>query len=428
MAQSSDSAAPTLVFERLAEIAVGATAQIQLCRVTEGPRAGQFVVVKRLHPHVAEDPQFVDMFRDEAWMTAALENPHVVQVISWGVDEQGAYLAAEFVRGVSLARLMKTVFETGEQFTERQVVYLGFCICDGLAAAHSLRSPNGQLLNLVHRDMTPGNVLLGFDGQVKIADFGLAKARMRLTKTLTGLLKGQPHYMAPEQIKSLPIDGRTDIFAFGVVLYELFAGRRPWNAQSDLEAMRATLEQNPAPLDEHRPSIDKALVKLVDKCLQKDPAARFQTADVLRDEFSKWLQAHGYREDNDIALARFVRRNAMRQMRWFDRAMAGHFAKGPATDLEQSDTVAASPQGRGRPGAAISVPPSAPIGGSEPPPGNGVDWAEEEGPTLIQPDQKGKGVLRKLTAGLRRGSRPRGSGRRRLPTAPTRPAVALDGL
>ena len=189
-----------LEFELLAEIALGGSARVELCRVTNGPRRGDLVAVKRLLPHVADDPQFVDMFRDEVWMTSALRHPHVVEVVGWGQDGDGPWLAVELVRGVSLQRLMKTVFETGERFTERMVVYTARCVCDGLAAAHSLQSATGEHLNVVHRDLTPGNILLGFDGQVKVADFGLAKAKQRVTKTLTGFLKGKPLYMSPEQV------------------------------------------------------------------------------------------------------------------------------------------------------------------------------------------------------------------------------------
>lgn len=316
-----------LSFELLAEIAVGQTARVELCRVVDGPLEGELVAVKRLHPHIADDPEFVDMFRDEVWMTAALKHPHVVEVVGWGQDAVGPWLAVEFVRGVSLQRLMKTVFETGERFTERMVVYLARCICDGLVEAHSLRTATGQRLNLVHRDLTPGNILLGFDGQVKITDFGLAKAKQRLTKTLTGLLKGQPQYMSPEQVQGGVLDGRSDIFALGVVLFELFGGRRPWNASTDLDAMRAITDEPPGDLLTLRPRIDTALVEVVNRCLDKDREKRWQSAIELRERFDEWLHAHGYRSDNHVSLARFVRRNAMRQMRWFERATGGEFAE-----------------------------------------------------------------------------------------------------
>ena len=313
-----------LVFDVLAEVAAGTTARIELCRI-KAPvdRAGRLVAVKRLHKHIAEDKAFADMFFDEVWMTAALHHPNVVDVAGWGSDNDGTYLAVELVQGVSLARLMKTVFETGEMFSERMVVYLGNSICAGLAAAHQLRAQNGEMLHLVHRDLTPGNVLVGFNGQIKIADFGLAKAKQRVTKTLTGTLKGHPQYMAPEMARGVAIDHRADLFSLGVVLFELFAGQHPWPGSNELEIIRVMTTAAPKDLMTLRPKLDRELANVVNRLLEKDPAARFQSADEARARLLTWLDAHGYAEGNDEALGRFVRRNAMRQMRWFERAIAG---------------------------------------------------------------------------------------------------------
>lgn len=313
-----------IAFQALAEIAVGDTARVDLCRASSGPRAGQLLAVKRLHPHIANEPAFANQFMDEVWMTAALRHPNVVEVAGWGTDEQGMYLAVELVQGVSLARLMKTVFETGEMFTERMVVFIAQRICRGLSTAHKLRGPDGELLHLVHRDLSPGNVLISFSGDVKIADFGLAKAKLRLTQTVTGILKGQPQYMAPEQARARrEIDARADLFSLGVLLFELFAGRPPWVAETEYAVVQVMLTQPPGDLRELRPRIDKELVAIVTRCLERDPNARFQSADEVLARLDNWLETHGYNEGNEDSLARFVRRNAMRQMRWFERAVAG---------------------------------------------------------------------------------------------------------
>jgi serine/threonine-protein kinase len=413
MVQPSKAPLGELRFDRLAEIAVGETASVELCRVRAGPSKGQLVAVKRLHRHIAEDPQFLAMFRDEVWMSAALKHENVVGVTGWGNDEHGLYLAVELVRGVSMARLMKTVFETGERFTERQVVFLGKCICDGLAAAHSLRSETGEHLHLVHRDLTPGNVLLSFDGKVKITDFGLAKAKQRLTRTLTGLLKGQPQYMSPEQIRSQPLDGRSDIFALGVVLFELFSGHRPWQAANDLDAMRAASEKPHANLLELRPKIDKALVEVVNLCLEKDPASRYQSAAELSKRFDDWLVAHGYRDENDRSLGRFVRRNAMRQMRWFDRAVRGDFAGDEASATQEQPSRPPPPaesatradvkrsasvtQATRASGAVSEDGPTRRVSHDD------IDWGDD-GPTLIQ---KGESAKESIRRALDKGRPPR---------------------
>lgn len=309
-----------LTFKVLAEIADGETATVELCRVTSGPSEGRLVAVKRLHPHLAGDPAFVDQFRDEMWLTAALRHPNVVEVVGWGSDDRGLYLAVELVQGVSLARLMKTIFDTGEAFTERMVVFMLRQICRGLVKAHALKSPSGEPLNLVHRDLTPGNILCSFQGDVKIADFGLAKAKQRLTKTMTGIIKGQLEYISPEQALGKDIDARADVFSLGVMLFELFAGRRPWTGSNDMELAQQLMTAPPADLFKLRPKIHRELVDIVNKCLEKDPKKRFQTVAEILARFDEWLSSHGYMEDNEEALGRFVRRNAMRQMSWFERA------------------------------------------------------------------------------------------------------------
>lgn len=345
-----------LTFKVLADIADGETATVELCRVTSGPSEGRLVAVKRLHPHLAGDPAFVDQFRDEMWLTAALRHPNVVEVVGWGSDDQGLYLAVELVQGVSLARLMKTIFDTGEAFTERMVVFILRQICRGLVKAHALKSPSGEPLNLVHRDLTPGNILCSFQGDVKIADFGLAKAKQRLTKTMTGIIKGQLEYISPEQALGKEIDARADVFSLGVMTFELFAGRRPWVGSNDMELAQQLMTAPPADLAKLRPKIHRELVDIVNKCLEKDPKKRFQTVAEILARFDEWLSSHGYMDDNEEALGRFVRRNAMRQMAWFERA----------TTVNPQD-----PQGKllgSLPGPSLPTMRSSPVPAGEAPP------------------------------------------------------------
>lgn len=401
-----DPRVPGVAFELLAEIATGPTARVELCRVVSPAQiAGKLVAVKRLHPHIAEDPQFASMFVDEVWMTAALDSDNVARVVGWGNDPEGTYLAVELVEGVSLARLMKTVFETGEAFTERMVVFLGSEICAGLSAAHALTAPNGEHLRLVHRDLTPGNVLLGFDGAVKIADFGLAKAKQRVTKTLTGLLKGHPHYMAPEQARQGELDGRADLFSLGVVLFELFTGRHPWEGATELEVFRVMGSEPPTDILSLRPKLDKELAFVVSRLLERDLARRFRAASEVRERLELWLYSHGYKDDGRDSLARFVRRNAMRQMRWFERAVAGEFlaeaqraktrgappqrASGPArggTQLTSRTAATVSPGRRRfrRERDEVADTEKAPAQ-AEPFPDAGQDWGEEHVPTEVKP-------------------------------------------
>ncbi|WP_438020186.1 protein kinase [Sorangium sp. So ce315] len=346
MSRLPEPAPAALSLQFLAEIASGATTRVDLCRSVGPHRPGELLAVKRLHPHFAEDPTVSTRFFDEVRTTAALKHPNVVEVAGWGTDEQGWYFAVELVQGVSLARLMKTVFDTGEVFSERLVVYIGATLCRGLGAAHELRSPSGELLNLVHRDLTPGNVLVGFQGEVKIADFGLAKSSLRVMTTAVGARRRVTNYMAPEQARGGPADKRSDLFSLGVVLYELFSGKHPWPSSSDYELLRALTTQPAADLRELRPKIDKELVAIVMCCLERDASSRFQSADDILARLEGWLRSHGYLEGNEEALGRFVRRNAMRQMRWFERAVSGGFAgvdKAPRPSLSTTTSIPRRP-------------------------------------------------------------------------------------
>jgi serine/threonine protein kinase len=311
-----------LAFEHVAHLAVGTTANVELCRVVQGEHVGKLAAVKRLLPQMAGDPDFVSMFRDEMWMASALRHPNVAEVLGWGEDEHGLYLAVEFVRGVSLLRLMKSVMTTGEAFNERLIVYLAARVCAGLAAAHELRAPSGEFLNLVHRDLTPGNILTAFDGDVKISDFGLAKAKQRVTQTAIGVTKGELAYMSPEQVMGQRLDARSDLFALGVVMFEVFTHQRPWQVDTVKDALVGIVQSPHPDMAELCPKVDKALVTMVHRLLSKDPSDRFQSASELQQALENWLHLHGYRDSRD-SLARFVRRNSMRQMRWLERALAG---------------------------------------------------------------------------------------------------------
>ena len=311
-----------LRFEVLAEVAVGATARVDLCR-TVAPINGQLIAVKRLLPELAGDPSSANRFLDEVWMTSALRHPNVVGVMGWGHDDRGAYLAVELVQGVSLERLVKTVVDTREEFPERLVVYICSSIAKGLVAAHELQSNRGEPLGVVHRDLGPSNVLVGFNGDVKIADFGLATAKNRLTQTTSSLPTRSVGHLSPEDLRGEDIDARADIYGLGIILFELITGRPAFTGTDELDTSRNVLSGNiPDPL-RYRPKMDRTLAELMSRCMDKDRARRPASAREISQVLDGWLFSHGYRDDNVEALARFVRRNAMRQMRWFERVIAG---------------------------------------------------------------------------------------------------------
>ncbi len=327
--------AEDLKLVQLADIARGGMGMVQLSRVASGRLNGRFVAVKRLNPAIEQEPEFVNMFLDETWITATINSPHVVKVEAWGRDELGLYLAVELVQGVSLSRLMKESKEMKEPFAERTVAFIMSQICAGLAGAHGLRAETGQLLGVVHRDLTPGNILLGFDGVVKIADFGIAKAEERLTSTRIGMMKGKPAYMAPEQARGGGIDQRADLFALGVVMFELLADRRPWTAKNDLETLIAVSTEEPPDLQSLR-KVHPVFSQIVSKCLKKRPDDRFSSADEIKELLDNWRREKGFDVDDAASLAAFVVRNTPQQQAWFQQALAGGLRQGGVTfsDLE----------------------------------------------------------------------------------------------
>ncbi|NUP11517.1 MAG: serine/threonine protein kinase [Polyangiaceae bacterium] len=319
----------------LADIARGGMGIVQLCRATDGRLSGRALAVKRLNPALEEEPEFVNMFLDETWITATINSPHVVRVEAWGRDAEGLFLAVELVEGVSLSRLIKESKEKQEPFAERTVAQIALQVCDGLIAAHELRGENGATLGLVHRDLTPGNVLVSFDGVVKIADFGIAKAEERLTSTRIGMMKGKPAYMAPEQARGGGIDARADLFALGVVIFELLAGRRPWLGNNDLETLVNVTTKEPPDLAEFRKT-SSIFTEIVTRCLRKNPNERFGSAAEVKDLLDAWRRERGFDRDDRESLAAFVRRNTQMQQAWFREALGGELQSGGVTfmDLE----------------------------------------------------------------------------------------------
>lgn len=338
--------AETIRLIPLAQLAHGGMGTIELARAEGGRRDGQLFAVKRPHDHLAKDPQFVAMFLDEAWMTAALKHPNIINVAAWGTDERGMFLAVELAQGVSLHGLVRSIAQRGEQMPGRMVAFVGSEICAGLAAAHDLRDDEGAKLGLVHRDLTASNVLVTFEGDVKIADFGIAKARARITQTETGTFKGKPGCMAPEQARGQAIDHRADLFSFGVLMFELLAGRRPWIAESMIDLMLEAA-QEPAPdLTTLRADCDPVLASIAHQCLEKDPGGRPSSALEIKTKLDEWRAEKGFIGGERAALAKFIQRTCEPQAEWFKRALKGDFASSATTTFKeieaQSPTTAVS--------------------------------------------------------------------------------------
>ncbi|HEX8698180.1 MAG TPA: serine/threonine-protein kinase, partial [Myxococcaceae bacterium] len=200
------------------------------------------LVVKRILPHMAEDPTFVEMFLSEAKLAAQLNHPNIVQIFDFGEADGAYFLAMEYIDGPNLRVLLKRAVSQGLALPPAVCARLIASACEGLAFAHDFADPGtGELLGLIHRDISPDNVLVSRQGAVKVVDFGIAKAANQSHKTKTGLIKGKIAYMPVEQLQGQQLDRRADVYALGVVLYELLTGHYPFEATTDVSMMQAIL-------------------------------------------------------------------------------------------------------------------------------------------------------------------------------------------
>ncbi|MFO0727352.1 MAG: serine/threonine-protein kinase [Myxococcota bacterium] len=263
-------------------LATGGMAEILLARL-EGP--GGFrrpVVIKRMLPHLARDPVFIELFLDEARIAAGVRHPNVVQVQELHHQGDELFLVMEYLEGESVVALLRALSERGIAVPIPVACFIAAECCAGLRAAHELVDESGRPLHLVHRDVSPDNIFLTYDGVVKLLDFGIAKARDRLAHTRTGHVRGKAAYMSPEQILGEPLDHRSDLFSLGVVLYELLTGRRLFTGDNDLALAKAICEGPIAPPRSLRPEISMPLESVLLRALEKRRGDRFESAGDLR--------------------------------------------------------------------------------------------------------------------------------------------------
>lgn len=263
-------------FELLLEVGYGGMGSVYVGR-REGPGGfHKWVALKTIHPHLAKEEAFVDMFLDEARVAAAMQHPNVAQVFELGEDDGVYYLTMEYLHGEHLGSLLEYA---GDGHDPRLVARIISLAAQGLHHAHEAVDDKGEPLNLVHRDISPQNIFLTYAGHVKVTDFGIARAEGRLLQTTdTGRIKGKCAYMAPEQITAQVTDPRADIFALAVVAWELLAGHRLFASDTDAETLLKIAQADIPALVDSRPDIPPALGAIVAKALERDRERRFDTA------------------------------------------------------------------------------------------------------------------------------------------------------
>ena len=272
------------------QLAVGGMAEIWLA-TTQGPAGFQKdVVIKRILPQFANDATFVEMFLDEARLAASLSHPHIVSIFNLGQDGDSYFIAMEFIEGYDLSRLIVRAKTRGLSIPAHIAVRIVADACAGLDYAHNFVDREGNRVGLVHRDISPHNLLISRNGVVKLVDFGVAKAASSVHKTQTGMVKGKLAYLSPEQIHAKVLDGRSDIFAMGIVLYELLTGERPFGGESELLAISAILNEPHQPMSNFRADLPAGLDAIVARALAKQAQDRFQSAAELERALELWLK------------------------------------------------------------------------------------------------------------------------------------------
>ncbi len=292
-------------YELLLPIASGGMAMVWAARL-KGTRGFQKIVaVKTMLPKLSEDEHFEKMFLDEASLASQIRHPHVVEILDLGEQEGVLFLVMEWIEGVPLNQLMKAARTQGG-LPIPIAVRIIMQACAGLHAAHELRSERGDLVGLVHRDISPQNILVTYDGVAKVVDFGVAKATaLGDGATVAGQIKGKVAYMAPEQVKGGDIDRRVDVFALGIVLYALTTGKHPFRRESEAATMYHICAPQPVlpprkVADRYPPQLEAVVLK----ALAKDPAKRFQTANDMLRALDRLPSQ--YRASTDSEVAQFL--------------------------------------------------------------------------------------------------------------------------
>jgi eukaryotic-like serine/threonine-protein kinase len=260
------------------KLATGGMATVHFGRLLGPVGFSRTVAIKRLHPQFAKDPEFVAMFLDEARLAARIQHPNVVATVDVVARDEELFIVMDYIRGESFSRILRSARKKNLQPPEGFVGAIVAGMLHGLHAAHEATDERGQPLRVVHRDVSPQNLLIGVDGVPRVLDFGVAKAAARIQVTRDGQMKGKLSYMSPEQLSGRPVDRRSDVFASGVVFWEALTGQRLFVGEDATDVLMKILKQQVAPPSSINPLVRPQLDNLVLRALEKDPNARYATA------------------------------------------------------------------------------------------------------------------------------------------------------
>jgi len=271
-------------YRLLQRVAVGGMAEVFKAKRSGVEGFEKVVAVKRILPHLSDNKEFVDMFVDEAKMVAGLTHPNIVQIFDLGRIEKSYYIAMEYVQGRDLRSILRRARERAIRVPLDLCALIASRVCSALEYAHRKKDDRGQPMMTVHRDISPQNILISFEGDVKLTDFGIAKAASKATVTEAGALRGKLLYMSPEQAWGKPMDRRSDLFSLGIVFYEMVTDHKPFLGSSEVSILETVRECKVPPPSSLNREVPPALERVVMKALERDPERRYQdAAEMYRD-------------------------------------------------------------------------------------------------------------------------------------------------
>ena len=288
-------------YELITQIAFGGMGEIYLARSKGARGVEKRLVIKKILPYLASEDEFVDKFVDEARIVTELTHGNIVPVFDMGEIEGEYYIAMEFIPGRDLRDVLKASKVVGWRMPVTAAVFIVAEVCKGLSYAHNKKDPEGRSMDIIHRDVSPSNVLISTEGEVKLVDFGIAKATNKTTRSVTNQLQGKFCYMSPEQAAGKPLDPRSDLFSVGVLLYEVLTNVRPFEGSNDLESLDRIRTHDPPPPSELRPEVPPEIDAIVMRALHKDRGERYADSDDMIRELLTWLYANGGMTSREVA-------------------------------------------------------------------------------------------------------------------------------
>ena len=277
----------------LERVNVGGMAEVFKAKAFGVEGFERIVAVKRILPNIAEDKDFIDMFIDEAKLAVQLNHANIAQIFDLGKVDDSYFIALEFILGKDLRAIFDRCRGAGDPMPISMACFVTMKVCEGLDYAHNKKDTAGREIGLVHRDVSPQNILCSYEGEIKIIDFGIAKAAGKDAKTQAGILKGKFGYMSPEQVRGLPIDRRSDLFSVGIVLYELLTGERLFAGESDFSTLEKVRNVEILPPSTYNRKVPEELERIVLKILSKDPEDRYQSGAELHDDLQAFIYTAG---------------------------------------------------------------------------------------------------------------------------------------